>query len=41
MIIELGTNLVKFIQVADIFLYCTMVGKEWDKYKFATQMQHS
>jgi len=41
MIIELGANLVKFIQFADIFLYCTMAGKEWDKCKSATQMQHN
>ena len=41
MIIESGANLVKFIQFADIFLYCVIAGKEWDNSKFATQVQHN
>ncbi|MEQ3166332.1 hypothetical protein AAA214_24685, partial [Parabacteroides goldsteinii] len=35
-----GANLVKFLQVGDIFLYFTMVGKEWGKCGFAIQVQH-
>ena len=40
MIIESEANLVKFLRFWNIFLYCTMMGKEWDKCIFATQVQH-